>query len=627
MSLEELADLQVSIVSKRPERLADSAAAVYVITADDIRRSGYTSIPELLRLVPGFNVARIDTSEWAITSRGFNGLFANKLLVMIDGRSVYTPLFSGVFWESFDTPLEDIERIEVIRGPGASSWGANAVNGVVNVITKNAGETQGTLVSGYAGNQERGVVVRQGGAVSGNGYLRLYAKYDDRLDEPDRPGTHDEDDFTGRSAGLRGDWDLGPRDNLSVQSDLESTDAEDPEMNRGSASLQWEHARDSGAADTLRLSYDRNELQTSTSSGLDQVSEDLDTIDSEYRHHLAPLGRHDLNLGLGYRWYRSLIAGGESIHADPAQRDFTLLSTFVQDEIALVEERWYLTLGTKLEHNDFTGLEVQPSIRTRWNPDLASTLWGAVSRAVRTPSRGELDLIGESQVLSDGEQASVLGLPVAARATGTGSMRSEELIAYELGYRWRPAKVFGIDLALFYNDYDELRTIEYSDLHLELDPYPRWVLDATAENRLQGETHGFDLVADWRPGEDWRLQAWYSVMQMDLEADALTTDPDALALAGRYPQQQAGLRLSMDLRPDLELDLYARYVDQLPDFEVDAYTELDARLAWRVSPHLTLALVGRNLLNPSHLEYGSETLGSTPNEIAREVMLKVEAKY
>jgi iron complex outermembrane recepter protein len=625
MSLEELADLQVSIISKRPERLADSAAAVYVITAEDIRRSGYTSIPELLRLVPGFNVARIDTAEWAITSRGFNGLFANKLLVMIDGRSVYTPLFSGVFWESFDTLLEDIERIEVIRGPGASSWGANAVNGVVNVITKHAGETQGTLVSGYAGNQEQGIAVRQGGAAGERGYLRLYAKYDNRLDEPDAHGTYDKDDFNGRSVGFRGDWDLSARDNLSLQGDLAATDSEDPEMGSGSASLQWEHARDSGAADTLRLSYDRNELETSA-AGADLVTEDLDTIDAEYRHRLAQQGRHDINLGLGYRWYRSSIAG-DTTHADPAQRDFTLLSAFVQDEIALIDERWYLTVGTKLEHNDFTGIEIQPSVRSRWNLAPSSTLWGAVSRAVRTPSRGERDVVGESSLLSEGQQASILGSPVWARATGSSTMVSEELIAYELGYRWRPAPVLGIDLAAFYNDYDDLRTIEYSNLHLELDPYPRWVLEAAADNQLQGRTYGLDLVADWRPSENWRLQAWYSVMQMDLEADGSSTDPDALALAGRYPQQQAGLRIGVSLRPDLELDLYARYVDQLPDFDVDAYTELDARIGWRVGPKLTLALVGRNLLAPSHLEYGHETLGSTPNEIAREVMLRVEMKY
>ncbi|WP_200329896.1 TonB-dependent receptor plug domain-containing protein [Thiocystis violacea] len=628
LSLEQLADLQVSIVSKRPERLADSAAAVYVLTEDDIRRSGYTSIPELLRLIPGFNVARIDTAEWAITTRGFNGRFANKLQVMIDGRSVYTPLFSGVFWEAFDTLLEDIERIEVIRGPGASSWGANAVNGVVNIITKHAAETQGTLISGYAGNAQRGGAARYGAPVGEHGYLRLYAKYDDRLAEPNLvepnlTGLLDDDDFSASRLGFRGDWDLAPTDNLTLQGDVQSSDAEDPWLSGGNLMLQWDHARASGATDTLRIYYDRSDLETGIDN--ENLTEDLDTIETEYRHRFATLGRHDLNAGLGYRWYNSRIDGSDLNGADPAERQFDLLSAFVQDEIRLLAERWYLTLGTKLEHNDFTGFEIQPSIRTRWNPRPDATLWAAVSRAVRTPSRGELDLFGESAALS-GDSA-VLGLPIVFRSTGVSVMESETLNAYEAGWRWRPTPVLGFDLALFYNDYDELRTLELSAAELSLVPYPRWVIDTTPDNRLKGQTYGADLVVDWRPSDTLKLQAWYSLMRMDLQPDAVSTDPEAAVLAGRYPQQEAGLRAGLDLRSDLELDLYARFVDQLPDFDVDAYLELDARLAWRLDPKVTVALVGRNLLNPSHLEYGDETLGGTPHLIAREVMLRIDIRY
>lgn len=625
MSLEELADLQVSIVSKRPERLADSAAAVYVLTEEDIRRSGYTSIPALLRLVPGFSVARMDSAEWAITARGFNGRFANKLLVMIDGRSVYTPLFSGVFWESFDTLLEDIERIEVIRGPGASSWGANAVNGVVNVITKHAGRTEGTLVSGYAGDRERGLAGRQGGAIGETGYLRLYAKHEDRLPQKGLADGSDKDDLSGDRVGFRGDWDLTPADNLSLWGDLFSVDSHDPWIDGSDLMLQWEHARDSGAGDTLRISHDRFEMETATSTDDASIREDLDTFEVEYRHRFAPVRRHDLNLGLGYRWYRSLIEGSEVRAADPAERSFELFSAFVQDEIALVPDRWYLTLGTKLEHNDFTGFEIQPSLRARWNPRPDSTLWAAISRAARTPSRGEYDLVGVSTVVAASPDTQ--WMPLIARFTGEDRMNSERLIAYELGYRWRPAPVLGIDLALFHNDYDQLRTLEYSDLRLELDPSPRWILSVTPDNLLKGRTYGLDLVVDWRPGASWRLQAWYSLMGMDLNPVSGSTDPEGVALAGRYPRQQAGLRVGVDPRHDLELDLYLRFVDQLPDFDVDAYGELDARLAWRLDPRLTLALVGRNLLSPSHLEYGVETLGSTPHEIAREILLRVEFTY
>lgn len=623
MSLEELANLQVSIVSKRPERLADSAAAVYVLTADDIRRSGYTSIPELLRLVPGFNVARIDTAEWAISSRGFNGRFANKLLVMIDGRSVYTPLFSGVFWEAFDTMLEDIERIEVIRGPGASSWGANAVNGVVNIITKHAAETEGALVSGYSGDRQRGLAARYGAPVGEHGYIRMYAKHDDRLPQISLPDGSDKDDFNANRFGFRGDWDLTSRDSLTVQGDVQSVDSKDPEISSGNLMLQWNHARESGAEDTLRIYYERSEMDSGVNNEL--LTEDLDTIDAEYRHRFVALERHDINLGLGYRWYRSLIKGVRLNSADPAERDFKLFNAFIQDEISLLENRWYLTLGTKIEHNGFTGLEIQPSIRTRWNPQPSSTLWAAVSRAVRTPSRGEVDLIGEN--VSQPASAATLGLPVVLRITGNDSMGSESLIAYEAGYRWRPAPVLGIDLSLFYNDYNDLRTLELSQASVQLDPYPRWVISTMSNNLLAGQTYGFDLVVDWRPGDAWRLQAWYTLMRMDLQPDMASTDPEASVLAGRYPQQQAGLRAGIDLGNDLELDFYTRFVDQLADFGVDAYVELDTRLAWRVDPKVTLALVGRNLLRPSHLEYGQETLGSYPHKIAREVMLQVEVRY
>ncbi|NEV62440.1 TonB-dependent receptor plug domain-containing protein [Thiorhodococcus minor] len=623
LSLEELADLEVSIVSRRPERLADSAAAVYVLTAEDIRRSGYTSIPELLRLVPGFAVARIDTAEWAIGTRGFNGRFANKLLVMIDGRSVYTPLFSGVFWEAFDTLLEDIERIEVIRGPGASSWGSNAVNGVVNIITKRASETQGGLVSGTWGDRQHGGAVRYGTSAGERGAMRIWAKYHESLPEPAIGSQDGDDDLTRSRAGFRGDWDLTPVDSLSAQGDLQSTDSDDPTLDGGDVMLQWDHVRPSGATDSLRLSYERGRLETGAGSEL--ISEDLDTIDTEYRHRFVPWDRHDLNWGLGYRWYRSRIQGSALNGADPANRVFDLFSTFVQDEITLLDARWYLTLGAKIEHNDFTGWEIQPSVRLRWTPQPSTTLWGAISRAVRTPSRGELDLVGESAELSG--ESSAYGLPVVYRTTGTSAMESETLIAYEAGYRWRPSAHLGLDVALFYNDYDELRTLELSAIALSTTPYPRWVVSATPDNLLKGQTYGADVVVDWRPTASWKLQAWYSILRMQLQPDARSTDVDASALAGRYPQQQAGLRAGVDLSQRLALDVYARFVDQLPDFDLDAYLALDARLAWRLRPQVTLALVGRNLLDPTHVEYGQGTLSGTPHEIAREVMVRLELQY
>ncbi|NEV64305.1 TonB-dependent receptor plug domain-containing protein [Thiorhodococcus minor] len=620
LDLDELADLQVSILSGRPQRLSDSAAAVYVLTAEDIRRSGYTTVPELLRLVPGFDVARIDTAEWAIGARGFGGRFANKLLVMIDGRSVYTPLFSGVFWEVVDAMLEDIERIEVVRGPGASYWGANAVSGVVNIITKHAAQTEGGLISSYAGNLQQGIAARYGAPVGDTGYLRLFVKRDERDPELTLVGERADDGFSGSHAGLRGDWDLTPADTLMVQGELLSGDSNDPWINGGDLMLQWEHAYPSGAWDTLKLYYDRFELETGT--GLQLMHEELDTFELEAKHRFAPLGRHALFGGLDYRWYRSAIETGTPDGIDPEVRAFTLVSAFIEDEIELAPGSHYLILGTKIEHNDFTGLEIQPNIRARWHPRPDSTLWAAIARAVRTPSRSELDLQIETELLPASEATG--GLPIVVRSPRDRQLDSEILIAYELGYRWRPAEVIGLDVSLFYNDYDELRTLETETLQLELDPYPRWVQSITTANLLRGQSYGIELVGDWRPSRRSRVQAWYSAMRMSLQQDAHSNDPTALTPEEQFPQQQAGLRVGVDLRHDLELDLFGRFVDQLPAYGVDAYTELDVRLGWHVNPRVTLALVGRNLLNPSHREYGSEFLAESGRLIEREAFLRIE---
>lgn len=626
LSLEELADMRVSILSKRPERLADSTAAVYVLTADDIRRSGYTTIPELLRLVPGMNVARIDTSEWAISSRGFNGRFANKLLVMIDGRSVYNSLFSGVYWEAFDTLLPDIEHIEIIRGPGASTWGANAVNGVINIITKPASDTQGVLASTYSGNRQSGVAGRYGTRVGESGTIRAYIKYDAQDIQGESVFGKSTDRYYGSRFGARGDWDLSPDDSLAVQGELYHANPEDPWLDGGNLMSNWEHVRESGAVDTLQMYYSRLEFQASHDI-MNSLSENEDTIDLEYRHHFTPIGRHNLIAGLGYRWQQSDITGGLLNSAEPPRRSLSRYSSFVQDEISLLEDRWYLTLGTKLEHNDFTGFELQPSIRTRWHPNPDATLWAAISRSVRTVSRSEHDLLAEQELMP--ASPATLGLPVNGRTTASGNMESEELIAYELGYRWRPASNLGLDMSIFYNDYDKLRTMEIGDPKLSFSPFPRVLIPIDADNKMKGTTYGLEFVVDWHPNPDWRLQAWYSLLEMNLEQDADSVSLiEAKAIEGQSPEQQAGLRTGFDLPHNLELDLFARYVGQLPDYDVDAYLELDARLGWHATSNLNLELVGRNLLGSSHLEFGQDVLlGGIPYEIKRELFLRAELRY
>lgn len=621
LSLDELADMQVSILSNRPERMADSAAAVFVLTSEDIRRTGYTSIAEILRLVPGLNVARVDTAEWAITSRGFNSRYANKLLVMMDGRSVYVPLFSGVLWESIDTPLEDIERIEVIRGPGASTWGANAVNGVINIITKHAADTQGGLVSGFAGNLQRGATGRYGAPLGESGWLRAYAKYNDRDGEFDLDGKQDDDIEHGGRAGFRSDLDLAGGSALAVQGELFDEDPTDPSLSGGHLLLRWDRPTADGALDSFQFYYDR---LNSSAEDYD-LEERLDTLDVELRRQFAPRGQHGFSVGLGYRWQRSAIEQRPTVSADPPERQLKRFSAFLQDDIALLEDLWYLTLGTKLEHNNFTGWELQPTVRTRWNPNRETTLWAAVSRAVRTPTRAEHDLAiqYDAGVPFPGPAS----FPVISYAQPNPDMDSETLMAYELGLRWRPTPVVGFDLALFYNDYGGLRTTEIGAPVINFSP-PQIRLPNQPVNNMDGETYGMELVADWRPGGAWRLQASYALLDMQLRKNPGSTDRVSEEQEGQSPRNQVGLRFSADLAHNLELDLFGRYVDRLPAFNVDAYAELDARLGWRVRPGLSLALVGRNLLDSLHQEYGAEPQGGgKPHLIGRELFLRGELRF
>ncbi|HID45006.1 MAG TPA: TonB-dependent receptor [Chromatiaceae bacterium] len=624
LSLEQLADMQVSILSKKPERLADSAAAVFVLTSEDIRRSGYSSIPELLRLVPGMNVARIDTSEWAISSRGFNSRFANKLLVMIDGRSVYNSLFSGVYWEAFDTLLADVERIEVIRGPGASTWGANAVNGVINIITKNASDTQGMLATAHGGNQQSGAAVRHGIQTGESGTVRAYIKYDDRNPQEKLPNGRDEKEFYGKRFGLRGDWETSVDDALAVQAELYTADAQDPRLSGGNLMTQWQHIRESGAEDSFQAYY--SHFRMITDSAFTEMQELEDTIDLEYRHRFIPLGRHDVIAGLGYRWQRSDIQNRGLGYAEPPVRSFSRFSAFIQDEIVLADDRWFLTLGTKLEHNDFTGYEIQPSIRIRWHPQPNSTLWASISRAVRTPNRAEHDMAAEQLALPP--SAGTGGLPVNYRMTTDKVMESETLIAYEAGYRWQPVEHMGMDLALFYNDYEELRTLELYPPELNPLPFPRWIIPVTSKNRMQGLSWGMELTTDWRVTDDLRLQAWYSLLKMNLSVEEGSHSLESVEIQRQSPEQQAGLRGGLNLPNNLELDLFLRYVDVLEDFNVDDYVELDARIGWHVNGNLSLSLIGRNLLDASHQEFGKEAvLNAPPHNMVRELFLRAELKY
>ena len=623
MSIDDLASLEVSIVSGRPERLADTAAAVFVITAEDIRRSGATTLAEVLRMVPGLAVGRIDTSISAVSARGFQNQYANKLLVLIDGRSIYSPVFSGVFWDSQDIVLQDIERIEVVRGPGATTWGANAVNGVINILTKRAEDTRGTYVGAVAGDRQRQLVARQGGKLGEDGAYRLYAKLhrDDLLPTVSRIPI-DDDSWQGGRAGFRSDWPTSDG-GLLLEGEIFKEDAIATDF-RGHYLLgRWEQRRANGAVGTLQGYYYRLNSDT---VGLSRQVED--SLDLEYRLSYSPLDRHTLSAGVGYRWIRSDIDPKEGNGVrDPVRTD-QLFSAFLQDDIRLGDEQVFLTLGAKLEHNDYTGFEAQPSARLRWSPAEGQTLWAAVSRAVRTPSRGESDItflqpVGAVDVPIFGN------IPLIARLVGNPAMVSEELFAYEAGLRWQLSPRLNIDLALFLHDYDQLRTIErVGSPTLILFPAPTLIQQVTAENKLGGQTRGAEVTVDYQPFDWWRIQGAYAYLYMDLKPDSDSTDEASALIEKESPANQLSLRSSMDLSDALEFDLWLRYVDDIPALAVKSYLTLDTRLGWRAGKRLDLSLVGRNLLDSPRVEYREYGLAGTgTGEVEREVYLMAEWRF
>ncbi|MCB1773420.1 MAG: TonB-dependent receptor [Gammaproteobacteria bacterium] len=613
MSLEDLSQLEVSILGKRTGSVLDSAAAVFVITAEDIRRSTATRLPELLRMVPGLNVGRQDVSEWSISARGFTGRFANKLLVMIDGRSVYSPLFSGTLWEAQDVVLEDIERIEVVRGPGAATWGANAVNGVINIITKSARDTQGLLVTALAGDEQSGGVARFGGHLGGAGSYRVYAKVHDH-DPFTRPnGTTNGDEWSGQRAGFRTDWQLSGNDSLVFQGDIHDEDADDPDLTGYNLLGRWRRSGD-GATDTLQFYVDRTETDA-----IEPGYEDLRTLDFDYTRELEAHDGYAIVFGLGYRYMDSEFEQRGFSTISRARRDFDVFSLFLQDEIAISPDELELTLGAKVEHNDFSGLEFQPNIRLAWFPTDDTTVWSAISHAVRTPSRAEHDLTIGTQVGNLGP------LPVINRLIGNTAFESEEMTAYELGFRTQPATGLSVDVALFYNVYDNLRSFETVPGPPVPDGVPPTQLhiDSPIANSLFGETYGLEIAADIQPADWWRLQAAYSYLKMNLHKRPGSLDTFSEAEEGRTPEHQLSLHGAFDITERSEFDAWLYYADHLPATGIPSFVSLDLRFAHRLSRQLSVELVGRNLLDPHHIEVSADPLGSSPEQVDREFFVKL----
>ena len=588
-----------------------------------------TNIPDALRMAPGLNVARIDSNKWAVTSRGFNGRFANKLLVLIDGRSVYTPLFSGVFWDEQDTMLEDIDRIEVIRGPGATIWGANAVNGVINIITRNSADTQGTLLSAGTGNQERAFGNgRYGGRLGENITYRVYGKYFDR-DHQHSDTRKAADSWNSRRGGFRLDGRAGCSDNFTLQGDIYNTDTgksveysnlsypyvhtttDSPEMNGGNILLRWQRHSDISDME-VQTYYDRTDRDEF------MFQEKRNTFDLTFQHRLQASESQEIIWGMGYRYSRDDLRGNVNARAHKSyNRTDDLFSGFIQDEISLIPETLTLTLGTKLEHNNYTGYEVQPSGRLLWAPSQNHIFWAAVSRAVRTPSRAEHD--SELSSISPNPDDPINGPPVKTTIASSTDFDSEELLAYELGYRFLGQESLTFDLALFYSDYDKLRTYNMTDSDYTGNPL---LTTLTFDNNMTGSVYGGEAVINWQPLSWWNLQGQYSYQYMSLELTGHNPVEYKGYETGANPRHQASLRSRLDLPDNIELDFWLRYVDALSGKDTDSYISMDMRIGWQPFPGFNLDLVGRNLLDPEHPECEEGSEGLLSAEVERSVYLK-----
>ena len=645
MDLESLMNIQVTSVSKRPEDLSDAAAAIYVITSEDIRRSGATSIPEALRLSPGLEVARQDAHTWAISSRGFNDEFASQMLVLIDGRSVYSPLFSGVYWDVQDLVLEDIDRIEVIRGPGGTLWGANAVNGVINITTKSAKETQGLLVTAGGGNEERGFgAVRYGVNFAEDHYLRIYTKYFNRDESALLNGDPANDSWYMARGGFRYDWIPNDENMITLQGDIYGGEfdqtvagvtfptaggvlptlyTDDGDMSGGNILSRWTHQFSEDSEFAVKLYYDR------TSRDRVLLSEVRDTFDIDLQHQYRLGLRNNIVWGVGYNITSDKIRDTDTVVLDPSERTTSLYSAFIQDEITVIEDRLRLTLGSKLEHNDYTGWELQPSGRLSLSITDRQTAWFAVSRAISTPSRVEDD-VTINRFAAPGTPPAIL------RLIGSREMDAKDLVAFELGYRIQPHDRVSFDLATFYNLYDNQRSLEAGT------PFPApdgsyVVVPYTIGNRVDGEVYGFELATTWQAADWWRLKFNYTFWKTELEREAGSTD-DLLSVGERdTPRHQVGVRSLMDLPYNFEFDTGIRYVDALPSRMrfvtgsltdgVPSYFVADARVGWRPNENWEVSLVAQNLLDSRHQEYAPSFLQQQVTQVETSIFAKITYRY
>ena len=585
LSLEDLMNVNVTLVSKKPEKLAIAASAIQVISNEDIRRSTSARLPEALRLLPNLHVARYNSYATIISARGFNSIFSNKLLVMIDGRSVYSPLFAGVYWDVQNVLMEDIDRIEAVSGPGGTLWGMNAVNGVINVVTKSADETQGLyLTGGYGSYLQNFGAIRYGGKLGSKFSYRVFVQRYDygnffRADE--QPA---KDNWNLSQGGFRIDGAPTEKDIMMFQGNFyggaEFTEPEKSTMDGQNIMGRWTHTVSDKSSYSLQWYIDRTWRNDKPSS----FRNELMIYDIEFQHHFDLGSAHSILWGLGYRFMRdesaSDVEGGGFF---PQKRNMPLYSSFIQDEIKLMGDQFKIAVGSKFQHNIYSGFEIQPSARLAYTPSPEHTVWGAASRAIRAPSRFDVDYHIPGYDVPPGTPA----------VDGGPDFVSEKVIAYELGYRMQPSDFFSLSVASFYNKYNDIFSV---------DPLPHDPVRYRIQNNTEGNSKGVEISGIFRASDSWRLRTGYTYFHKELKVKPGSGyDPKDL---GHDPGHQLLIQSMLDLPKNFQLDLFFRYIDELPNLEVPEYFTLDVRLAWMYR-NLELSVNGRDLLDKHHKEFGA----------------------
>lgn len=610
-SLEDLLNVQVTSVSKKEQKLAKTGAAIFVITQEDIRRSGASSIPDLLRMVPGVDVARVDHNNWAVSIRGFNGVFANKVLVLIDGRSVYHPAFSGVLWYAQDVPLEDIERIEVIRGPGGTVWGANAMNGVINIITKSADLTRGGLLIAGAGSDEQGAgLLQYGGKASNSGDYRVFGNYSNQGNS-DAGSAPPADGRRLAQGGFRSDWRLSAHDALMVQGNYSKVDGGEtvtgilpqilsvlgtyaqPIADAGGDVLaRWTHTFASGSDLSLQAYFDK-------SDAFAQGEHDFATIGNlDFQHHLSLGSRNDVVWGLSYRASANRFAGNNLVTLHPLERTDSLYSAFLQDEITLTRTL-SLTVGAKFEHNAYTGYENEPSAQLVWAPNSRNTVWVSAAKAIRQPSPIDTGLQAVSAIVPLPQ--GTFGL---VTVFGNPNTKVEQLRDFEAGYRAQVNRRLSLDLTAFLSFYQNLQTSEPQTPFFAVTPGPpHLVVPLLYENLAHARNYGAEAFANWNVTDRWKISPGLSLLHMSVTRDASSQDAVVEQLPGYSPGRSFQIRSFVNLGRSFEWDQTIGYTGPLAVGNIPGYVRLDTRVGWRMGEFLEFSIVGQNLLEPRHAEF------------------------